>query len=478
MVAVVKKKLGGFGAALAAIAAAIIAARGGGSHPPKPVEPPPPPRYTLVVHVCDRTCDRDANGEDHKVPRAAVSIDHGALAVVATPEGDAEFHNLTAGSYTVCAKADGYKEQCDEQHRVPADGDVSLGLERDVPPVAKLAIEGRFFVPRLTLAMAGSILADDDTGRDAVLDEAHALGFNGVRAFGGALAWAGLTAQQSEQRLPALFEAARARGLYVYVDALTDSGYNAEAHLATVAQQCAAAVNCLMAAANEIGHPTLVDLARDPARLLAAARRLIPPGVVWTLGAPLGQDEVDADGKYPGAGGLFNDGHLDRGRDKWNQVRRLREIYGLAETFKVPALSGEPIGADEQSMPGKRESDPAVFFAMGALCRGFDLGCVFHSEDGLHGRTLRPNQRACAEAFLAGWKAIDTDARLTFQNTGWSGAPVKSFSGAVRVYSFVGEKNYAVIVGAENPRVETANGWALGERIAERPGIQIVRLTR
>jgi len=39
---------------------------------------------------------------------------------------------------------------------------------------------------------------------------------------------------------------------------------------------------------------------------------------------------------------------------------------------------------------------------MGALCRGFEIGCVFHSEDGLYARLLGPNQRACAEAFIAG----------------------------------------------------------------------------
>jgi hypothetical protein len=405
-----------------------------------------------------------------------VEID-GRPVVITDGSGNAALPDLPAGKYRVCATLDGYKAQCAD-HAVPADGDVSLSLERDMPPLSRLAIDGRFFVPRLRLYMAGSILADADADRDAVLDDAAALHFNGVRAFGGALGWASLTAQQSEARLPALFAAAAARGLYVYVDAITDSGYDAAAHLSVVAQQCAAAVNCFMAAANEIGHPTLPDLARDPSRLLAAARQAIPAGVVWTLGAALGQDEVDADGKYPGAGGRFNDGHLDRGRDTWNQVRRLREIYGLAETFKAPAMSGEPIGAAEVPS-GSRRSDPPFFFAMGVLCRAFDLGCVFHSEDGLHGRPLGPTQRACAEAFIAGWNAIDTETRLTFQNTGWGGAPVKSFTGAVRVYSFIdGGSGYAVVVGADNPKVETMNGWALGELVAERSGIQVRRLQR
>lgn len=350
----------------------------------------------------------------------------------------------------------------------------------------RIRIDGRFFVNdagtfRPLFASALSILVKPLEEQAAVLEEDAALGFNGIRVFAGDLGWAGQTPDGARAALPGLLEAAAARGLYVYVSAITGSisGFDVAAHLRDVAAMCAAAPNALLQIANEPWHPSQSREVNDVAWLLALARRVVPAGVPYDLGAAA-QDEVDGDGQYPTDGGAFNDAHLDRGRDKYNQVRRVREIAGISENTRKPAISGEPIGAAEQSVSGKRESDPAFFWILGCLSRGFEVGTVFHSDDGLQARLLEPNQKACATAFVAGFRSLDTAARLTFKNTGWDDSPIAAadFKKIVRAYSFIeGGRGYTVLVGLNgDPAVQFKNGWRQLEVVAEQPGVRVLRI--
>ena len=351
----------------------------------------------------------------------------------------------------------------------------------------RVRVDGRFFVndagPFRPVFQSGlALLARSAAERAAFLDETAALGFNGVRVFAGDLGWANQTPESARAALPALLDEAAARRLYVYVCAITGGRnpvYDIEAHLRAVTEIAAARPNAILEVANEIGHPTLSERANDVPGLLGMARRIIPAGMPWTLGAPLETDEPALDNTYPTDGGLFNDAHLDRGRPFWDQVRRVREIAAISESTRKPAMSGEPIGAAEQSQAGKRESNPTFFFTLGALSRGFEVGSVFHSESGLHGELLGPTQRACAQAFIAGWKSLPTDGRLNFQNASWPGAPIRSFTGVVRVYSFLeGARGWSVVVGANNPQIEVGNGWRRGANLAERPGVIVFELAR
>jgi hypothetical protein len=331
-----------------------------------------------------------------------------------------------------------------------------------------------------------TLLVRSPAGRDAFLDQTAALGFNGVRVFAGDVGWAGQTPAAARAALHPLLDAAAARELYVYVCALTGAGYDVEAHLREVAAIVSAHPNAILEIANEVGHPTQSDIGKDPARLLALAKRAIPPGVLWTLGAPVGTDEVDADGHYLTDGGLFNDAHLDRGRDLWNQVRRLREIAGVSEATRKPAMSGEPIGIAEGPIQKQRfwGDDARQFsFAYGVLCRGFELGCVWHSEDGLNAQLLEPNTTAAAQEFIAGWHALETEERLQFINAGWSGSPVAKANfdtGLVRAYSFIaGNHGWTVLVGLRgDPAVVWGGGWSPGDIVAERPGVRVIAITR
>jgi hypothetical protein len=349
----------------------------------------------------------------------------------------------------------------------------------------RLRTDGRFFVDDQGTArplFASFLSRWMEPGRDAVLDEI-AERFNGCRIFSGDLGWAGQTPASARAALPGLLTAAAERDLQVYVCACTGGGYDVRAHLREVGHICATFTNATLEGFNEVGHPTQSDIGRDPARALEACRSEIPAGVTWTVGAPVGTDEPTPDGTYPTDGGLFNDAHLDRGRDTWNQVRRVREIAAISSSTGKPAMSGEPIGAAEQAIAGKRRNDPEFFYTFGLLSRGFEVGTVFHSEAGLQGQRLGPVQRTCADAFVAGFHAIPTDARLSFVNAGWPGSPVAGANfenGIVRAYSFISQdKGWTVLVGRTgDARVMWGGGWRFAGLVDERPGVQLLAIER
>lgn len=498
-----KKKLGGFLAALAGIAATVLAVKGGGSKPTPPAPAPPivAPPYTLIVHVCDGPCS-----QDEKVPDVEVALDtHRVLRTGGS--GDVDFPDTTPGPHELCSEPTGYARACLSVNADQADHNqhVNLELARLVPPTLAVRVDGRFWVTdagtfRPLFQSGLALLARGPPERAAFLDQTRALGFNGIRVFAGDLGWANQTPASARAALPALLDEAAARGLYVYVCALTGGGYDVEAHLRAIVEIVKGRSNVLLEGFNELGHPTQSDIGKDPARALQLTRRVIPPGITWTLGAMVGTDEPTPEGTYAADGGLFNDGHLDRGRDLYNQVRRLREIYGIAESTRKPAMSGEPIGIAEVPMPGKQrfwngrdeitvklfgfpDAATRFSFAYGVLCRGLEVGCVFHSEQGLHGEPLGPNTTAAAREFLAGWQAIPTTDRLTFVNAGWAGSPVAGAdfdNGIVRAYSFIaGGRGWTVLVGVRgDPRVVWGGGWRPVGVIAERPGVQVIEITK
>ena len=372
-----------------------------------------------------------------------------------------------------------------------------IGGGAAAPIRGRLRVDGRFFVDDQGTArplFASFLSRWMEPSRDAVLDEIAALGFNGIRIFAGDLGWAGQTAASARAALPGLLTAAAERALHVYVCACTGGGYDVEAHLREVARICATFTNTLLEGFNEVGHPTQSDIGKDPARALAVCRRVIPAGLTWTVGAPEGTDEPTPQETYPTAGGLFDDAHLGRGRDFYNQLRHARELAKISEVTGAPVMSGEPIGADETTEAGRREANPTFFYILGLLLRGFEICSVFHSQDGLNGALLRPNQHRCALEHVDGFHAIPTDDRLQFVNAGWQGSPVSAANfhkddpeeekrnpgTVVRTYSFIaGPKGWTALVGLTgDPRIVWGGGWRPVGVIAERTGMQLIEIER
>lgn len=370
---------------------------------------------------------------------------------------------------------------------------------KKIKPLLPLRVDGVRFVTadgatyRPVFASILSILRRTPAERDAILDELVELGFNGGRVFSGRLTWAGQTAESARAALPGLLEAANRRGLRVLVTAVTDSrdgGYDVPAHLAAVADIVAQHPGNLLECGNEYWHPSQSSDVNDAEWLERTCRAAFArSGLPWALGAPSTDEPTEA-GIWPIPSGSFVTAHLDRSRDTWNQVRRVRELRAILDAVRKPVLNSEPMGAAETDQPGRRLSDPSFFFALGALDRLFGIGGVFHSESGLQGLELGPVQRECARAFVAGSNAIPSTDELSYQNVGWAGSPVgaarfvEAGGVVVRAYSFIAPSGEAYVIvlhtSADLPAsaVSWRPEWATRAPLPGRPHVSLFRVSR
>jgi hypothetical protein len=332
--------------------------------------------------------------------------------------------------------------------------------------------------------VGASCLAAFRPGHDyrPALDEIMGLGFNLVRVFGGPLPWCSQERQHVYDGLPTFCDEARARSLHVYVSALTETGtgYDPPQHVSEVVARVQGRDNVLFELANEPTHPTQKDL--TPEYLAQIMTDRVPNTMTRGLGC------ADDDESIEYAAGDHVPIHLDRSRDHWNMVRRVREMLAISETVGRPAFNQEPIGAGEANIQGKRCADPAIFLTMSALNRLFNVGGIFHSEEGLFARPLGPTQRRCAEAYIRGSNVWPNDAdRLQYLNVGHAGSPIVSGTfnngdlsqpGCTRSYcGCIGPVGFNVTLGISDmnhPGAEIGNGWRWTQEVARDQGV-IVR---
>lgn len=448
-----------------------------GCGPTRPpiILPPPVSTYSVMIGVYEGAVEND-----HKAVGATVVIGDGRSEVT-DGAGNAIFTKLLRGHYEACVTSyTGYKPGC-QPFDLPGDPIVELSLERVIPPMERIQVGVRFS-PRPVFASFLYSLSKSPEARRVGLREYKALGFNGVRVFGGELGQVGQTPESARTQFPLLLQEALEEGMYVQIAVLTGTatGYDAESHLRAMGQVCAQWANCLLEVANEPYHATQSDLLHHPDQLLNLARTALQGlSLSFSLGAAE-QDEL-INGAYAYDGGGWNTAHLDRSRDKWNQIRRLKEIWDIGNTLRKAVMSGEPIGAADVSQAGRRESDPNFFFAMGELCRGFDIGCVWHSESGLNAVPLTPHQEECAFQFIYGERLFGNNDHYEFFNTGWAGGPVRKaefVSGSERAYSFIrGGSGFISLTGwTTDPHLEMQNGWVIGGIIENRQGVQVLSI--
>jgi len=341
------------------------------------------------------------------------------------------------------------------------------------PVQGRLRCEGRLLmndagIYRAVWTDALSILSHAVADQDAYLDWVSRQGFGGVRIFAGALTWANQTADSACLALPHVMDACVQRDLYVEVTAITDSGtgYDVEQHLKDINSILLPYENTLVEIANEPYHSSQNEAVHDPDYLLHCTS-FISENIMCALGAAPDDESLEY------AGGDYMTVHLDRGRDDWNMVRRVRELENDS------ANSGKHVFNNEPKKAGSQLTDPAIVFCMAVLNRGFEVGGVFHSDSGLDAVVPDASQQAFADAYIAGASVITTAQKLSFQNAGWSSSPVKSANfddgvgggtGIVRAYSFMSdEQSVLVEVGAgSNPGIVMQNGWSVGPVLAER----------
>ncbi len=258
-------------------------------------------------------------------------------------------------------------------------------------------------------ASALGILALPHQEQRDYIDYLDRVGFNGFRVFAGHLGYMPQTASQARAALPYVLEYAAERGKYVEVVFLTDTknGYDKEHHAYLCGQIVDDNINSLPEMANEPWHETQDDQTHSAGYLYNLARRVIPPGIPFSLGAAQSDESIEF------VGGMLVVVHLDRSRDTWNMVRHIRELEAMSAATGKFVMNNEPIKLSSQ-LP-----DPAVAFALGVLSRGFELGAVHHTDWGLRARVPSEAEEEYDRAFIDGTTLLDTDAVLSFKNTGW-----------------------------------------------------------
>lgn len=381
------------------------------------------------------------------------------------------------------------------------------------PLAGKVRIDGRFWVndagtyrPRYLSGFKLPALAVQDPQRMTdYLDMAVNLGFNGVRILAGRLTWGPQSVEEVYAGLPLVLEEARLRNLSLEVTVFSDSkaeddthgdeAYDLDAHMTRIAAICAPFQNLVGEVANEPYHGSQAERVHVWSNLTNWGQDFEANDIqAWAQGAPI-TDEPSPDPASPEYVNLdapYITLHLDRGRDEWNMVRRVRELENVSNGYDKPAMNNEPIGWAEVDEPGRRSNNPNIAFTMGALSRGFEVGLVSHADHGLECDPPGPNQIACHEAAVAGFKVFGTDARLRFENAGWATSPIKSAAfevTVVRCYSFMdrADHGWTVLVGLTgDPGIVWQNGFGPVAIVADHPatpehpsgGVQVLEVAK
>jgi hypothetical protein len=325
----------------------------------------------------------------------------------------------------------------------------------------------------------------------------QARGFNVARVLTMCRGMFALSPEDGRAALARTLDLARECGIWLHVTCLADTKaiwqdqpdttgrvwQLARDHVAGVSVICAGADNvALVEVANEPYHPTQADVVHDMTALRAWAATVTSP--VVALGAAADdEDDTHADG----ANAVTV--HLDRGRDPWNMVRRVREIEALSSAAVAPACNTEPIGFAEQGRAGSRSANPSIAAAFGALSRVFDVPSTWHSDSGLHCTIPGPTQDACARAFITGTQLVPDATVLGFRNAGWPNSPVVRVrfaegeprdNACVRAYSGIsGDTGILVLLGVRGDAgIEMGSGWKQGATLAEWPELRVIEIRR
>jgi hypothetical protein len=167
---------------------------------------------------------------------------------------------------------------------------------------------------------------------------------------------------------------------------------------------CAALASCTNA---------FVQCCNEPFKNGIDTTRVVPPrfGHILTSSGQY----VDSNEFRPDAGYDFVDFHPDRSVEDYPEGRVEKWLGKLFETgvylrrFQVPIIYGEPIGAHDFDIPGRRSANVEAFRRAG-LAVAMLAGMTFHSTNGLSCDPFSPVQFGCLAHFFHGAQnAIDTE---------------------------------------------------------------------
>lgn len=278
--------------------------------------------------------------------------------------------------------------------------------------------------------------------------------------------------------LPATLRMAEQQGRWLGVTVLADTKFYPDLDYRAMAVQAAAICQASPACpAMEIGnelwslHSTQASALGSLSYLLSIrdAMKAVAPDVAISLGSThADQDESDRmrDGDF-----LTIHGARDDGDEGWRWVRHSNEQRALADAVNRWAINDEP---------RRDDLDCGRQIGMAMLARMFNLGDTFHSKNGLFALPLEGAEAAAFNCRARGWEAIPDDWWGDYRNAGFAGSPVKSFSGAVRIYSSVnGGRGLTLVLGATPAlRIDWADEWPNRQQLISESGALLFQVSR
>ena len=250
-----------------------------------------------------------------------------------------------------------------------------------------------------------------------------------------------------------------------------------------MARVCAASPACgFLEIGNELWrlHPTQHEALEDLA-LLRSIRDAIKreaPAVPVSLGSThAGEDESErmADGDLLTIHGDRADGdEIEPGDDAgWRWVRHSNEFGKLADNLDRHAINDEPrrddLRCDKQ-------------LGLAVLMRLRNVGDTYHYRGGLFAEPATGAEAEALACRVRGWELVPAGWFGTYANAGFAipRSPVKSFDGAVRVYSAVTSADgFTLVLGAaDRLRLDWDESWPHRELLLREGRVQVWRVTR
>ena len=308
----------------------------------------------------------------------------------------------------------------------------------------------------------------------AFLEWAQHTGFTLVRVLAmNPQGWFDLSVADGRRALPELLSLASEYGLRVQIVALANTVGQDEAFLREqvreVGRLCSQSANCILEIANEPYHRT--QARPDDPELMRRLQQEVPDNVLVGWGA------APSDTSTSLAGGDFVIVHVARGGDRWSRVARMTGLESMSRQTRKFVVDNEPIGAAEKPEPSRRDNDPAVFFAQGALSSVLGIGSTFHCQDCLSARIPERIQQQAAAAFIAGTRIAPANVTLTFVPATAADAPVHDAQppgGRPRTFAGVADdRAWVVLLGLHGSKAKWQHGWRPEKRVAQRPGIEV-----
>ena len=304
--------------------------------------------------------------------------------------------------------------------------------------------------------------------------------------------WLSLTPSDALNNLHRAITAASVRGLRSQVVAISDAAVlygnrdDVRHHVMEVAEICNAHTSSVLEIANEPAHPVHGELLEP--EFLRDLRMEVqdrhPRMLVSDGTSPEDEDTSAYTGDY-----IVR--HLDRNRDPFNNVRRVKNLwYDVQAHLGAPVINNEMTGADEQDSYGDRISEPWFFFAQGALQALFGVGGNFHSQAGLMAdfTLLGPHHTACADAFIEGMetRTPENHGRGSYKNVGHTGGPIVEAKfhelgqgDVIKAYSMVtGNRARTVVLhvgeNLQDEDITVGGGWMIIQEKSKYPGVTLI----